>query len=418
MSRTTLSRTASDTQYADLTKEILSAIDTRFTALEERLQRKFSGAADEIARMQDSAAARDESRDAVMRTMIGQERAGTLKHSFADNRQAAAFGRACKALMRPAGFDLSDEDRRAIAAITDGSGASGGYVLGESVVGPILSNLEGANGSVFERNCPFVPVMANTGIPRITQGATVYYPDYGTAPGDSSMRLGSTKLRLTNYAVFALADRWMYQAASDIAFGEFIANEFRRALAIAIDSNAFIGDGSPTYARVTGIFNRAASGNVIVTADSGDNTYAECIDATTKYLAQMAGGVPEVTLAYQPKWFGSSSVWFRYLGARDGSNRPIADMFAAGQKQLWGYDFETVSVAPKLSDASQASKAFLAFGALRRAWAAARFVSGIEIRVSDQYKFAEGQIAILLNAVQDMDEADPGAIALLKTAAS
>ncbi|MBK8914196.1 MAG: phage major capsid protein [Phycisphaerales bacterium] len=416
---------AREQQEAGLVRELLAAVDTRFSALDRRVQQQFAEHAREISRMHDSMNDHQASSRDRFKTLLGEFRSGRAR--IDDAEVMRAFGRLIRSMAEhresslPLGGGEGGSNRQAsggaaqTAGIHGGTGAQGGLLVGERVLGGILDNLE--RSSVFERNATIFNVTGHGGVPRITQGAQVFYPDYEVDVTEGEVRFASAKFNPTRYAALAMIDRWMLSSAEDIMLGQFLINELSRALAYATDSNAFIGNGSPAYARVNGLFNRENAG-MVVTADTGDASYQAVADATTKYLAKVCGAIPEVTEQYEPKFYMHRSIWFSYLGARDGTDRPIADFFAGGEKQLWGYPVETVAMLPKLADASQASKPMLAFGALRRGWAGARQGDQFELRISEHVAFKAGQIAFLMDAPQDLFQLDPNVMVLLKTAAS
>lgn len=417
-----------DRQEADLTRELLAAVDTKLSDMDVKFQQKVEAAVRDIAKMTDKAAETAESAAAEYR-----ERFKALAGDIQSGRARIKDPRACEAmgalvrqmathrdspLPQPLDVDnlkagLTRGGGRQTAGVVSGVGTSGGVLLGEQIIPAILTNLEAS--SVFERNVQVYNVQSSGGAPRISQGATVFYPDEGVAVTESSFKFAAAKFNPTRYAAFTMIDRWLLSNASNLQLGAFILQELTRAMAYAVDANAFVGDGSATYARVTGVFKRENAA-MLTTADAGDNTYQKVADKTTYYLAKVCGAIPEVTEQYEPKWYMHRSLWFAYLGARDSNGKPVADFFAGGDKQLWGYPVETCPVLPKLSDASQTGKVMAAFGAMSRGWAGARFGTGFELRTSEHVAFKEGQIAFVLDAPTDIFELDPGVMALLKTA--
>lgn len=405
-----------DRQFEQLTGEViakLEKVNQSFSQLDERMQKQFAEHVKEITKLGDrmagldksyqarfSAMQRDPSRAQRVLQSAGLETPEKIEAAHAAFVTLANKGDTAGAL---AGLQK--------AALGEALGPGGGFLMSEELATGIMNNLE--RYGVVERLVAPMPISGEMGsVMRLSTGATVYYPDEGAAPSESAPKLSGAQLRPTRHSVYVLFDRWFLR--SKPTFLAFIIEEMRRALAQAQDQNVFAGDGTSAYARHLGVFKRTAG--TIVTADAGDDTYAEVIDKTTYYLAKQVGGMPESFEMWDPRFFMHRSFFFSYLGARDSNGKPIADFFVGGARQLWGYPVEVVQASPnKLSDASQASKVISAFGPLARAWGGVRHISGIELRSSDQVKFLEGQIAVVLDVPQRYEEIDPTAMQLLST---
>lgn len=404
-----------------LMKDLLTKLDGRFSDLEAKVQNKFLAAVQDIEKLADKAVDEKAAAEKRFRALADHyRRGGAYKGPFADAEEAAHFGRFCvRALLGPEALPKEQAEKLQQAAIGVTTGEKGGYLVPESLMDGIIYNVE--QYGLAERELDWVPTDQSAGAVKFTQGATVYYPDEGVAPTESNFKFASVKFNLTRYSAYALADRWMLRTNAFIAIGDFIAGEMARAMAYAQDLNLFMGDGTSTYARTIGAFNRAGTNQLKVTADTGDNTFAEVCDASVKYLGSVIGTCPEWIEQWSPAFYMHRTIFWRYMSARDSQNRPIADVRigASGkpEQQLFGYPVRITQVAPKLSDSGN-SKKLLLFGALRKGFRGARHRAGAELRVSEHLKFLEGQIGMVLDLPQCIEEIDNQAYCQLETAAS
>lgn len=339
---------------------------------------------------------------------------GVYRGPFASAQQAEQFGRICLAIGRRdrAGIE------RLTAAVQSAPGASGGYLVLPQMLDAIIRNVE--EYSIIEQDALRWPMAGPIGsMLKRTGGMTCYFPELGVAPAASDPAVGTINLQLTMHCVLSYVDRSLLVDALAIPLANFIVTELAYALAVKQDSCGLIGDGSSTYARVNGLFKRADL--LSVTADSGDNTFQEVIDATTKYLGKCAGTLPQWADAGDgARWYMHRSIFFGYMGARDSQNRPLTELLVTGQRPqllLAGYPVRIAQAAPALS-ASAASTCLAVLANLRETTLLARHVNGVEIRESDQYKFAERQVAYLLECRQTIAERDGNAGVRLITAAS
>ena len=168
-----------------------------------------------------------------------------------------------------------------------------------------------------------------------------------------------------------------------------------------------------------GLFKRTDT--LSVQAASGDDTYQEVIDASVKYLAQVAGAAPQWAEARQLRWYLHRTIFFGYVGVRDSQNRPITDILLSpggATPYLLGYPVRITQVAPTLTAASQANTVMACLSALSAGMVLARHRIGAELRRSEEYKFAERQVTFSLELRQDIQQLDGNATVQLKTAAS
>ena len=386
-----------------------------FVELKENQQREIQGQASEIAKLRgEFQTGQEQSLRRFHAIAEHYHRGGDYRGPFNSREEAASFGRLVAF--------VATGDQSALLALQragmgPAKGSEGGYLMPDVLVPGIIRNVE--QYGVFESDVPPSPVAGETGgeTKRIA-GLTVYHPGLGQSASESQPNLGRVNFSLIRWATLTLVDRWMLNENLSVALGDFVAQEIALALAYAEDLYGFMGDGTSTYGRVTGAFKRAGTNQLTVTADSGDDTFAEVIAKSTYYLGKVMGTLPKWAHQFGPKWYMHMLTFFSYLGVRDTAGQPIANILQADRPtpfMLMGYPVQIVQVAPSVT---AVSTVFAVFGALARGWKLYRHVNGVEIRVSEHYKFAEGQVAIAGDVVQDIVESDPNAYVQLATAAS
>lgn len=414
--------TSQDRQFTGLIGDVLDKIDERFSDLDNDTQAKFKDAGAEIARMQDDLdCVKADSRKRFYAIAEHYHRGGDYVGPFPDRETAGAFGKFVAAVARgPQAVERLYKEDRWFAAISPESGEKGGFLSPEVLLSGIVNNAE--QYGVFERNVRVWPVSGQSAS-RVTraQGATVFYPDLGQAPTESTLKTNRVRTELTRYSALAYADRWMMADDLAVSLGDYVAGELGYSLANAIDKNGFIGDGSIGYARVVGIFNLVdeLANALVVTADAADDTFDKVIAASVKYPTKCAGELPDVADDENCKWFLHRSVFWTFLGTRDSQNRPVADILTTGerpQRVLCGYPAEVTQVAPKMSD-SAASTVMAVLGNLMRGAEMYRHTAGTELRVSEHVKFLEGEVAMLLDVPQGIAHLDENMTVRLKTGA-
>jgi HK97 family phage major capsid protein len=403
----------------------LAEFNTSLAGLPDKMRTEFAGQFASIAKLSDEIeqAKRDHTaRFQAIAERVSHDRArGVYSGAYRDEQTAELAGAffAHVFLSRenpPVAAALREKLHK--AGVDPSTGEKGGYLVIPQYLEGIIRNVE--KYGIFEQDVNRTPATSLSGSKgKRTQGATVYYPDLGIAPTESTLKFGRVGFNLTRYSAYVSADRWMLDSDLLISLAEFIALELGYAMALAEDTNGFIGDGTSTYAKVTGVFNSA---NVLsVTADTGDNTFDEVIAASTKYLSKVVGALPEWADDGGLAWYLHRTIFWAYLGVRDSQNRPIADIsLGTGgkpQRTIYGYTARITQVAPKLSDTGN-SKKLLAMANLRRSHTLLRHTKGVELRMSDQVKFLEGLVVWVLDVMQDIMEEDGNAACVLISAAS
>lgn len=403
----------------------MEKLGTSFQGLDEQVKKGLLDHTREIAKLSDEVAATKRDSTARFRELVAQDRAGgAYRGKYANREQARLAGLMVIAALASA---AESERKTALAelekaGVSPGTGAGGGYLMPEQLVDGIIRNVEQYGVLPRVAKAFTAPVMTGK-IPVRSGGLTVYYPDLEVAATASAPTFGAAAFSLIRNSTLVLVDRWMLQSQLAVPLGELLAEEAGYALAYATDLNGFMGDGTSAYARITGVFKRAATANLTYTgadpaASDDPETFAKVYAKGAYYLGQLMATVPAWVHFADPRFFLHLKAFFGFLGALDSNNRPVADILAADRPmpfRLMGYPAEITQVAPSTT---AVSTKFVTFGALNRGVAIVRHTSGVEIRQSEHYKFAEGQIAIATDMLQDIVELDPNAYARLATAAS
>ena len=397
--------------YASLLTDVLDKIDERFSELDTATQEKFLGAAAEVAKLQNDLRLANSNYAQRFAMAVDGARQGSYKGPFRDASQAANFGRLIAATVIGDKAALADLQRAGVSMET---GPAGGALVRGFLADGVMRNVE--TYGVFARSVPPTLVGAQSGsMVTRTGGLTVYHPDLGSAATQSAPSFGRINFSLNRWSTLSLVDRWFMESDLAVALGDFIATEIAQAIAYCMDLYGFMGDGTSTYARIVGAFKAAGTNQLVVTGDAGDDTFAEMIAKSTYYLAAAMGKLPVWAHAAGPRWYMHLSTFFGYLGVRDTVGRPIAEILAADRPwpfMLMGYPVEICQLAPSQT---AASTVFAVFGALARGWRVFRHRQGLEVRSSDHYKFAEGQIAIVGDVAQDIVECDNQAYVQIAT---
>ncbi len=413
-----LFQTEQERAFAGLLTDVLDKVDGRFSDLDRKQQEKFTQAAREIERLSDDVervrAGYRERFDAIAE----QYASGRMSRSaFASVEQARSVGvQIAAALGAPWAAEALKGDMRR-AAIQSQPGASGGFLMPDSLLGAIISNVE--KYGVYPRDANQFE-WSGEAVSRVTRegGFTVYYPNYGIVPNESAPAFGFKRVELPKYVTYVAVDRTMLRDTWAASLADYVTQEIAHAMSLAVDRNAFVGDGSPTYARTVGLFN--AAGGADVTAETGHNTFAEVIDQSTEYLSRLIGNLPDSADDGDCKFYLHRSIFWRYLGLRDSQNRPVADILTKGdrpQRVLMGYPAEFVQVGPRLAD-SAASKALLLLGNLRRGADYYYNSAAGSFMQSDHVKMLHGQVVMYAEMLHGIGVADATMYGRLLTAAA
>lgn len=399
---------------------LLAKLGKDYGTLSEKLQTEIAGQARDIADMRDAlhtidAAGRFGKHAAAWR------RGGPYRGPCGDPHTAQKIGRLAAAMhaAKETG-DTAELRQLCHASINDGTGAAGGYTLPDYVSETILRNVE--QYGVLERDTPPMGVPVKSGsITKRTGGLTVYHPDLDSAATTSAPSFGRVPFELTRWAIACYVERWMLDAAMAGALGDFVVEEIAQALAYTADLYGFMGDGTSTYARTVGVFKQAETDQLVVTADTGDNTFAEVTAKHVEYLGELMGAVPQWVHVAGPRYYMHLSVWASYLGQRLTGGEPVANILGSDSPspfRLMGYPVSIVQVAPSMTAGTQASTVLAVFGALQRGVKIFRLMEGLRLMVSEHVRLLQGQVTFYAELNQQVKIADNQCFAQLKAAAS
>jgi len=416
-------KSAQDTQF----EQWAAAVSTRIAAhgqslndLPEQVRTKLvAELQNEVAKLNDEVKSKTEITRAEVERLASYYAAGNPYAGPHLTRQAAAqFGAIAIAAALGTAHPAAQTALK-IANISPATGPTGGFAVNETIWAGIANRLP--SYGVFEADCPAQPCNHVGKVLTWTDGFVVYHPDINGAPTPSAGTIGVKTVQLTRYSVLTLIDRWLLSEPTLVALGDLVTEGMARALAKATDKYGFLGDGSAAHARVLGIFNwDTTNASYIVVGVATDTTFEKLIDKTTVYLSAMLGALVDEYDDDGLRWYGHRSIFFRYLGARDNNGRPIADIYAAerpdGRYRVMGIPFRFVREAPSLGDTA-VSKVMMTLANLRAACVLARHPLGVEMRRSEEYKWAEGMTALCLDSLQDILMVNRPAVIHLITAA-
>lgn len=394
--------TSQSRQFTQLLRDLAEKSAGRFDALDKQVQ----GAVREIARLRDDFQGVQSRYRERFNALAGHyHRGGDYKGPYRDAEQAKLAGRFFAAAFRRQVVDLDDFNRQQ-AAVDSSTGESGGALEADTLIAGIIRNVE--QFGVLERYARFAeqPTQGAKIVVR-TGGTAVSYPDYGEDADTSQPKFGLVRPELTVYQVYTPIDNDMLEDSLAIALADFVAQEMALSLAEATDKNAFVGDGTKTFARVLGLYNRA--GGADVTADAEDDTFAEVIGASSTYLAKVPGAFLHSADDGELRWYLHRSVLFAYWGLKDTQNRPLLDLFRGAddrpQLMLGQYPVVITQAAPALS-ASAANTPMALMANLRRGTVLARHTRGIQFRQSEHVLFSKRQTALAMDVRQDIVNVD------------
>lgn len=272
------------------------------------------------------------------------------------------------------------------AAMSEGSNAAGGFTVPDPLSATII-NLQEEYG-VFQRNTRVLPMTSDTlAFPRLTAGLTVYYPGENTAITASDLTFAQGTLTAKKYTALSLMSSELSED-SLIDMAGLVANDMARRFATAIDTNAFLGDGTGTYASVTG-FASALHENSQIEAATGNISFAT-LDLTDFELAIAA--VPVYPGAMNKWYISSYGYWAsmaRLMDAAGGNT--ITDLGSGPVRTFLGYPVEFAQVLPGSGAGVGVKVAY--FGDLSLA-STMGLRRNITMATSTDVKFVEDQIAI------------------------
>lgn len=285
-----------------------------------------------------------------------------------------------------------------IKAQAEGVNSAGGYLVPEEFSSEIIV-LRNEYG-LARRELRSYPMGRDTmTVPKFLSGLTAYPVGEGIAITASQAAWTQVRLTAKKWGVLVLFSSELDEDAA-VAIGDLLAGEIAYAFALSEDGCLFSGDGTSTYAGMTGlrtIFNAGIAGVLAgsVDAASGHDTMAE-MDATD--IARCMGALPQYVFERgTPKFYMSQTMWANVFERLIGASGGVTKDQASGRtiRQYNGYDvvITPAMLAPAAATTDTSDVTMWLFGDLAMA-AAMGDRRGMNIARSTEYKFAEDQIAL------------------------
>lgn len=275
-------------------------------------------------------------------------------------------------------------------AQSEGINTAGGYLVPPDFANEIIDLRE--QFSVFRRNTRVIPMARETkSIPRRVSGLTVFYPGEGVGITESQKAWDMVSMTARKYACLTVYSSELFEDAI-ISIGDDLAGEIAYAFALAEDTNGFNGDGTSAFAGTTGVRQRlfdvyGAGGGAGLVLGAGNN-YSEL---TLANFNSVVGILPEYADG-RARWVCSRFFWATVMQrlALAAGGVTAEEVEGKRMRTFLGYPVEVSQVFPKVEANSQIP---VIFGDLPRA---SKLGDRRELTIafSDQYKFAEDQLAI------------------------
>ncbi len=227
------------------------------------------------------------------------------------------------------------------AAMSEGTNSAGGFTVDDELEAVIITIAE-ENGVLRRFARPTGMTSDTKDVPVRTAGLTVYYPAENASITPSDLTLTRAQLIAKKYATLTeVSSELNEDSVVDIA--NEIAMNAGLALALAEDTNGFIGDGTATYASVSGL-DDALNANSIQTAAAANISWATLdladFEATAAKLPRFTGA--------QPAWFIHSAGYFnamvRLMNASGGT--PGSEVASGYNASFLGYPVVFTQVLP------------------------------------------------------------------------
>lgn len=401
--------------------EDLSADIKRLTELEAMRQTAKTGMvhqADENARAMRDAEVKGTSREREVARVKLLPRYGRVQNFKGDDAELKAYQFGMWFLANIAASKqattLTDKARQychdwglSTKAQSEGVNTAGGYLVPPEFSNDIIDLRE--EFGVFRRNTKVVPMARETkSVPRRVSGLTVYYPGEGVAITESQKVWDMVNLTARKYACLAIYSSELAEDAI-ISIGDDLAQEIAYAFALAEDTNGFNGDGTSTYANTTGVRQRlldvyTTSGGVGLKVGTG-NAYSELL--LTDFEAVL--GMLPIYARRGAKWFCSSTFFHTVMHKLQLAAGGVTSMEIAngGFYRFLGLPVEESQVFP-VTEANSQIPVILGNLGLGSKLGDCRELT---LSMSDQYRFAEDQLAIKGTQRIDINVHDVGSTA-------
>ena len=271
---------------------------------------------------------------------------GSKTKYFENEAEAYAMG---KWILGLCGENASRRDAIAMGFSYENDQAGGSPSLGGATVptplaATIIRLVE--EYGVFRRFSRNMPMSAATlDVPRRTGPLTVMYPNEGQVITGSDVTSDQVQLVAKKYAVLNIMSTELLEDAI-ISWTDLIATEIAWSIALAEDTNSFLGDGTGTYGGITGIANALQAGSLI----AGGAGLWGGVDLGR--LEQLAG-MPPAYAGFQGRWYMNRYAYFTaivsLLNAAGGTD--MRQIEQGGELMLMGYPVTFTQVLPGKSGA-------------------------------------------------------------------
>jgi HK97 family phage major capsid protein len=257
------------------------------------------------------------------------------------------------------------QDNNVNMTMTTTSNTDGGVFVVEEMENAIVNLVE--TYGVFRRNARILTGNSDSKrFNRRTSGVTAYYvgENPGTDVTDSQPVFDQVQLIARTLAARVQYSQNLFED-SIINLIDFLTQEVAIAFAYQEDIAGFNGDGSSTYAGMTGLKNALLAGSKY-TAITG-NTAFSTLDLDD--FEAMIGKVPEFP-GMQPKWYIHKSGWaasMQRLAAAAGGNTTTTITSGVPMASFLGYPVEFVQVMNSTLTAQTSTTGLCYFGDLAMA---------------------------------------------------
>ena len=341
--------------------------------------------------------------------------------AFLDDEVARLFGAwYATTMLRARNFEvpkaISDMAEKAVKATPDvdpGTSSLGGALVPNLFRAELIRNVE-AYGTLFTKARRVVIGLGTTTYPKRTAGQTAYWTSAGAKITQSGITFGTVVLQAEKLAaLIAMPNEFMRDPTLLADMGNLAAVEIAYAIAYALDNAMANGDGTATYGGIIGIFQSATITQLIEAAA----THTLLTTLAVGDIVAVAAGLAGSQYHGQAEWIGSLSVLYTILGLTTTAGAPLfmqqTDELSR-RKILAGFPWGISQICPA-STAIVAGSKYAAFGDLRQSHYCG-MIRNVEIAVSTDVYFDQDMTAVRGVVHADIQEADPLALAIAKTA--
>ena len=281
---------------------------------------------------------------------------------------------------------LADVAPQFANAMSEGSNSAGGFLVPDPLANEIIRLVE--NAGVFRQNARVVPMSSDTlAVPRRTAGLTVYYPGEGSSITASDLTFAQASISAVKYATISVMSTELNED-SVIGMSALIAKEIAHGIAVAEDTNGFVGDGTSNFGSITGVASALAAGSKVQAA-SGKTAVGNLVLAD--YHAAQAAQL-QVPGA-QNRWYVHSSVFYNSMAplmSTAGGNT-VADIANGVVPRFLGSEVVFTQVLPDSDAAADSLIAYYGDLSLAATMGSRREVS---VKILNELFAASDQIGI------------------------